>query len=133
DLYSLYSSAAAVVEYLERVDPAAARIARERYECLSPWESDPAMYGRAAISGQYRRCEQEVVEVLRDLLSQRLEYAADDGDRFLDALQNARLVASAERYYRIMYYGSVESWNHRDQHMFDTLEALLAFRGAGSE
>ncbi len=133
DLYSLYSSAAAVVEYLERVDPAAARIARERYECLSPWESDPAMYGRAAISGQYRRCEQEVVEVLRDLLSQRLEYAADDGDRFLDALQNARLVASAERYYRIMYYGSVESWNHRDQHMFDTLEALLAFRGAGSK
>src|SRR5690606_16555903 len=67
------------------------------------------------------------------LLSQRLEYAADDGDRFLDALQNARLVAGAERYYRIMYYGSVESWNHRDQHMFDTLEALLAFRGAGSK
>ena len=41
--------------------------------------------------------------------------------RFFDAAQNARLVANAERYYRAMYYGSVASWNLRDQHMFDTL------------
>jgi erythromycin esterase-like protein len=133
DLYSLYTSAATVVSYLDRVDPVAARSARERYACLSPWEGDPAAYGRAALMGQYRRCEPEVVQTLRDLLAQRLEYAAADGDEFLDAVQNARLVASAERYYRLMYYGSVESWNLRDQHMFETLDSLRAFRGPESK
>lgn len=133
DLYSLYTSAEAVLRYLGRVDPAAARAARERYGCLSPWEGDPAAYGRAAVSGQYRRCEREVVAQLEELLARRLDYAAADGDDFLDAAQNARLVANAERYYRVMYYGSVESWNLRDRHMFDTLEALLAFRGEESK
>ncbi len=133
DLYSLYTSAAAVLGYLDRVDPTAARVARERYGCLSPWEGDPAAYGRAALAGQYRRCEREVVQTLRDLLARRLEYAAQDGDEFLDAVQNARLVADAERYYRIMYYGSVASWNLRDEHMFETLESLRTFRGGNSK
>jgi protein-L-isoaspartate(D-aspartate) O-methyltransferase len=67
--------------------------------------------------------------MLADLLARRLEYGGRDGDRFLEAVQNARLVANAERYYRVMYYGSVASWNLRDQHMFDTLETLLSFHG----
>ena len=129
DLYSLYTSAAAVVGYLERVDPAAASVARQRYGCLMPWERDPATYGRAALTGQYRTCEDDVVAALRDLLSRRLEYSRQDGERFLDAAQNARLVADAERYYRTIYYGSTASWNLRDQHMFDTLQSLLAFHG----
>jgi protein-L-isoaspartate(D-aspartate) O-methyltransferase len=129
DLYSLYTSAAAVIGYLERVDPAAAAAARQRYGCLMPWERDPATYGRAALTGQYRTCEDDVVAALRDLLSRRLEYSRHDGERFLDAAQNARLVADAERYYRAIYYGSTASWNLRDQHMFDTLQSLLAFHG----
>jgi protein-L-isoaspartate(D-aspartate) O-methyltransferase len=129
DLYSLYTSAAAVIGYLERVDPAAASIARKRYGCLTPWERDPASYGRAALTGQYRTCEGDVVAALRDLLSRRLEYSIRDGERFLDAAQNARLVADAERYYRAIYYGSAASWNLRDQHMFDTLQSLLTFHG----
>jgi protein-L-isoaspartate(D-aspartate) O-methyltransferase len=129
DLYSLYTSAAAVVGYLERVDPAAAAVARRRYGCLMPWERDPASYGRAALTGQYRTCENDVVAALRDLLSRRLEYSTRDGERFLDAAQNARLVADAERYYRAIYYGSAASWNLRDQHMFDTLQSLLTFHG----
>jgi erythromycin esterase-like protein len=47
----------------------------------------------------------------------------------MDAVQNARLIANAEQYYRIMYYGSRASWNLRDSHMFDTLKTLLAFYG----
>jgi protein-L-isoaspartate(D-aspartate) O-methyltransferase len=74
-----------------------------------------------------------VVVILTDLLQQRLNYAQYDGARFLDAVQNARVVANAERYYRAMYYGANESWNLRDQHMFETLEQLLQFHGAGSK
>ncbi len=132
DLYSLFASADAVVRYLDTVDPEAARIARERYGTLTPWQADPASYGRAVISGGFQSREAEVVKVLVDLLEQRLAYAARDGERLFDAVQNARVVASAERYYRVMYQGNVASWNLRDQHMFDTLSALLAFRGPGS-
>jgi protein-L-isoaspartate(D-aspartate) O-methyltransferase len=132
DLYSLHVSAAAVTGYLEHVDPGAAKVARQRYGCLTPWESDPGTYGRAAVTGRYRACEGEVVQMLRDLFVRRAEYAARDGERFLDAFQNARLVANAERYYRVMYYGARESWNLRDQHMFDTLEMLLASKGPDS-
>jgi protein-L-isoaspartate(D-aspartate) O-methyltransferase len=129
DLYSMYRSIRLVLDYLDRVDPEAARTARERYGCLTPWEGDPATYGRAAITGRYRVCEQEAVATLRDMLAHEMEYAARDGEHFLDAAGNARVVADAERYYRAMYYGGEASWNLRDQHMFETLEALLRFHG----
>jgi erythromycin esterase-like protein len=133
DLYSLYSSINSVLRYLDDVDPHAARIARLRYACLTPWQGDPATYGHAALSGGYQSCEAPVVLVLKDLQQKQQAYAEHDGERFLDALQNAQLVSNAERYYRTMYYGSRSSWNLRDRHMFDTLENLLSFHGPDSK
>jgi protein-L-isoaspartate(D-aspartate) O-methyltransferase len=132
DLYSLHTSIEAVLEYLDDVDPEAATVARDRYGCLTPWQNDPILYGRAALSGRFDECEEQVVSMLQDLLRKRFEYARRDGTRFVDAFHNARLVANAERYYRTMYRGSVSSWNLRDQHMFDTLELLLGLHGAES-
>ncbi|RRQ23634.1 protein-L-isoaspartate(D-aspartate) O-methyltransferase [Guyparkeria sp. SCN-R1] len=132
DLYSLYNSIAAVLEYLDDVDPEAAAVARERYGCLTPFEPDPADYARMSLSPGYVGCETPVVEMLRDLQQRHRQYAEQDGDRFLDAVQNARLVANAEEYYRSMFYGSRSAWNLRDGHMFETLEALLAHHGEGS-
>ena len=129
DLYSLFTSIAAVLRYLDEVDPDTAALARRRYACLSPWERNPAVYGRATLTGQYRTCEEPVARMLRDMMERRLDYTVHDGERFLDAAQNARLVANAERYYRVMYSGQVESWNLRDRHMFDTLDMLLNFHG----
>jgi len=129
DLYSLYTSIRSVLKYLDEVDTDSARIARHRYGCLTPWQADPATYGHAALTGAYRTCEKEVVRVLEDILHKQSDYAARDGERFMDAVQNARLVADAEHYYRIMYYGSRASWNLRDNHMFETLKTLLAFHG----
>jgi erythromycin esterase-like protein len=71
--------------------------------------------------------------MLGDLLVKERRYAAQDGERFLDAVQNARLVANAERYYRTMYYGSRASWNLRDSHMFETLQSLLNYHGPQSK
>jgi protein-L-isoaspartate(D-aspartate) O-methyltransferase len=126
DLYSLYSSIHSVLEYLDEVDPQTAALARERYGCLTPWQSDPVTYGRVALTAPYRSCEREVVRTLVDISRKQREYAEHDGERFLDAVQNARLVANAERYYRTMYYGTQSSWNLRDRYMFETLQALLA-------
>ena len=133
DLYSLYDSIRSVLTYLDEVDPESAKVARERYGCLTPWQRDPATYGHAALTGSYPTCEPDVVRALTDLQTKRRAYAEHDGERFLDAEQNARLVANAERYYRIMYYGSRASWNLRDTHMFETLKNLLAFHGKDSK
>ncbi|HSU83800.1 MAG TPA: protein-L-isoaspartate(D-aspartate) O-methyltransferase [Thermoanaerobaculia bacterium] len=128
DVYSLYTSIAAVLRYLQGIDPEAAQVARLRYGCLTPWERDPALYGRAALTRRFPLCEAEVLTTLQGMLEKRLEYVGRDGESYIDAVQNARIVANAERYYRAMYYGSAESWNLRDRHMFDTLLMLLNFR-----
>jgi protein-L-isoaspartate(D-aspartate) O-methyltransferase len=132
DLYSLYNSIRSVLNYLDDIDPRTAQVARLRYGCLTPWQADPATYGQATLTGAYETCEREVVSMLTDLMQKRRAYAEHDGERFLDAVQNARLIANAEVYYRTMYYGSRSSWNLRDSHMFETLKELLNFHGAGS-
>jgi protein-L-isoaspartate(D-aspartate) O-methyltransferase len=133
DLYSMFTSIAAVLDYLDDADPKAAAVARHRYGCLTPWESDPTTYGYAALTDRYRSCEREVVRMLQELLAARVSLIPADGERYFDAVQNARLVEQAERYYRLMYYGGHASWNHRDTHMFETLERTLESRGSGSK
>jgi erythromycin esterase-like protein len=133
DIYSLGSSVAAVLDYLDRVDPAAAKDARRRYGCLSPWQEDPVAYGGAVLRGQKDPCEGEILKQLGALLENRLRYAAQDDEAFFDAAQNARIVRAAEQYYRMMYRGSVESWNLRARHMFETLKALLDHEGPSAK
>jgi erythromycin esterase-like protein len=128
----MFTSISVVLSYLEEIDPAAARVARARYGLLTPWQRDPAAYGEAVLAGRYASAETHVVAMLREMLERRLEYGRRDGERFFDAAQNARVVANAERYYRAMFYGSAASWNLRDTHMFDTLQALLGFYGPDS-
>jgi len=129
DIYNMSGSIEAVLAYLDEHDPQAARVARERYGCLTPWQADPATYGRAALTRGYAECEQQVVAECRELLQRALH---QDGEMF-GAAMNARLVAAAERYYRIMYYGGADSWNLRDSHMAETLEHLLQHRGPQSK
>lgn len=129
DLYSLFTSTRAIIDYLQDVDPDLATLARTRFSCLSPWEADPAAYVYAALTGAYRECAQDVTQVLVDLHRNRLDHVHKDGERLFDAQQNAYLVTNAERYYRVMYYGSRASWNLRDGHMFETLQNVMQHNG----
>jgi erythromycin esterase-like protein len=133
DLYNLGGSIRAVIDYLDDVDPEAALVARQRYGCLQPYAKNPQRYGRMALTEGYARCEVGVVQMLREMMARRAEYAAEDGDEWLDAAANARLVKNAEAYYRAMYQGSAESWNLRDTHMYETLCQLLDAKGPGSK
>jgi erythromycin esterase-like protein len=130
DLYSLSSSMEEVITYLERVDPAAARRARDRYACFEFANQDPQLYGYATSFGAAEPCEDEVVQQLVELQRRAGELTSHDGhvaeDEQFRAEQNARLVRNAEAYYRAMFHGRVSTWNLRDQHMADTLDALLA-------
>ena len=130
DLYSLHTSMAAVVAYLDEVDPDAAARARERYACFDHFGHDPQVYAYAAGIGEAEPCEQEVVEQLVELQSIAASAGSREGpiedDRHFYAEQNARLVVNAEEYYRAVFRGGVESWNLRDLHMAQTLEELIA-------
>jgi erythromycin esterase-like protein len=128
DLYSLHASMEAVLEYLERIDPEAARRARYRYSCFEHHGEDPQHYGYAASFDLAQSCEDEAVAQLVELQRRAAEYANRDGfvarDEYFFAEQNARLVKNAENYYREMFRGRVSSWNLRDAHMAETLDAL---------
>jgi len=132
DLYSLHASIGAVLRYLERVDPKAAARARERYSCFEAVNgNDPQAYGFAAARDLIDPCEDDVVRQLVELRHCADEYASSGGafgeDDFFSAEQNARLVANAEKYYRTMFHGRESSWNLRDTHMVETLDAIMQF------
>src|SRR6266480_1832530 len=130
DLYSLYASIEAVINYLENVDPEAAKRARYRYSCFEHFAEDTQAYVYAAGFNLSESCENEVVNQLIELQQHAPEYAHRDGqvaeDEFFYAEQNARLAKDAEEYYRTMFSGRVSSWNLRDRHMAGTLDALVA-------
>lgn len=133
DLYSLHRSMTRVIEYLEKVDPTAAARARRGYACFDVFGDDVQAYGYVASLNLERSCEDEVVAELVELRRRAAEYASRDGriaaDEYFVAEQNARVVRNAEAYYRAMFHGGAESWNLRDRHMMDTLEALMRHAG----
>ena len=130
DLYSLFTSIEAVLAHLDRVDPAAARRARDRYACFERFAEDSQAYGYATRFDLDASCEQAVVAQLREMVVRGGEVsrglADGDADAFFHAEQNARLVKNAEAYYRSMFSSRVSSWNLRDRHMAETLDALDA-------
>ncbi len=130
DLYSMYGSIRAVLQYLDKVDPEAATRARYRYGCFEHFGEDSQAYGYAAGFGMSQPCEDEVINQLVELQRHAADYSRRDGqvaaDEFFFAEQNARLVKNAEEYYRSMFHGHVSSWNLRDTHMVETLDALVA-------
>ena len=134
DVYSLWDSMRGVVEYLDRIDPEAARSARRAYACFDPYHDDEHEYARATALVP-TSCEDEAVTMLRTLRTRAPEYQEDGRDAFFDAEQNALVARNAERYYRTMIRGGPTSWNVRDHHMVETLERLVAFHddalGAG--
>ncbi|MBD2103895.1 erythromycin esterase family protein [Leptolyngbya sp. FACHB-261] len=130
DLYSLHSSMAEVLDYLDKVDPEAAKQARQRYSCFEHFGEDSQEYGYATNFGLSESCEDEVVNQLLELQHRTAEYTQRNSqvaeDEFFYAEQNARLVKNAEEYYRSMFRGRVSSWNLRDRHMAETLDQLVA-------
>jgi erythromycin esterase-like protein len=133
DLYSLHGSIEAVLNYLRTVDPEAAQRARKRYSCFDHFAEDTQAYGYTATIDMSRSCEDEVVGQLLELQRRAAEFYQSEGivadEKLFHAEQNARLVRNAERYYRAMFGGRAASWNLRDLHMADTLDALVAHLG----
>src|SRR5437879_1394962 len=130
DLYSLHASMKAVLRYLEKVDPGAAIQARERYACFDHVGEDTQAYGLMTRLNLSKSCEEEVVNQLLELqrrAADRMRRGGALDDHLFYAEQNARLVKNAEAYYRSVFLEAVSSWNLRDRHMAETLDALVSY------
>ncbi|TDN83804.1 protein-L-isoaspartate(D-aspartate) O-methyltransferase [Salegentibacter sp. 24] len=131
DLYGMENSINLVIDYLEKRDTSLASLAKERYSCITPYMADHANYGKMVLNKQLLSCELDVLKMLTDLLwnKNKLNHSPE----YFYAYQNANVVVDAERYYKAMYYGSAESWNLRDFHMFQTLKSLLSYFKPGAK
>jgi erythromycin esterase-like protein len=130
DLYSLHASVEAVLAYLDKVDPEAAKHARHYYSCFEHFGKDITMYGYAAGFRMAPSCEDAVVKNLVELRRKTMDYLQRDGqvaaDAYFCAEQNALVVRNAEEYYRNMFRREVSSWNLRDTHMMKSLVRLTS-------
>lgn len=131
DLYGLENSIDLVIKYLEEIDPELAELAKARYACIIPYMSNPVAYGKLVTKNSLESCEKEVLKMLFDLL--KIKNKLNHSQEYFYAYHNATVVVDAERYYKAMYYGSAESWNLRDFHMFYTLKSLLSYFGKDSK
>ncbi|HET9825404.1 MAG TPA: erythromycin esterase family protein [Chitinophagaceae bacterium] len=132
DVYSLWESMEAIINYLKRVDPHTLKTAEEAYRCFEPYRKDE---GRSyARESQFvpETCEAEVIELLREI-QQRIPQYDGDYENVFSTEQNALIAVNAEKYYRAMVRGGPGSWNIRDRHMAETLDRLLQFHGDDSK
>jgi erythromycin esterase-like protein len=141
DLYSLAASLEQVTAYLARVDPPAAERARQARACFQGEETDPTLYGLRVSRAPRDSCQEEVGAVLAELEASRARYVGGGGggggggeaaeDAYFDARQNARVVVSAEAFYRQQQSAFTSTWNLRDRHFAATLEAVREHLGRG--
>jgi erythromycin esterase len=132
DVYSLWESMAAVIDYLDRIDPEAARSARRAYGCFDRFHGDAEEYARSTALTP-TSCEPDVVQMLAKLRANAPQYLEDGRDAYFSAEQNALIAIDAERYYRAMIRGGPSSWNVRDHHMVDTLDRLIKHHGPSAK
>lgn len=132
DVYSLWDSLRETLDYLRQHRPDQMHAAMEAFRCFEPFAEDPQQYARATELVP-TDCEREVVDLLTGLLSENGPPGGTDRDAHFNAEQNALVTAGAEAYYRAMVSGGADSWNVRDQHMFDTLDRLMEHYGPDSK
>ncbi|CAF4299001.1 unnamed protein product, partial [Rotaria sp. Silwood2] len=134
DLYSLQSSREEVIKYLEKNAPV--KIARKNYGCFEKY-TDEHEYGVCAATNLSSTCEKEAIKVLTKMLEQHAKLIAEDKTDNMEvhesfyAMENAKIVREAEKYYRHMFEGGQITWNIRDTHTCDCLQDLLNNNGHG--
>jgi erythromycin esterase len=131
DIYSLWESMGELLNFLEMKDPPMFEKALNVMNCFDPYGNEGQLYALAQARHKIS-CEDEVVEMLSSLRSRMSSYKTDP-ESILDLEQNGVITVNAEKYYRTMMRGNVESWNLRDHHMYNTLERLMKFYGENAK
>lgn len=133
DVYSLWESMEAIIDYLKTHEPSLLPSAKRALGCFEPFGDEKGMaYARSLQRYMPKTCENEVVALLQDI-KHRAQQFNTDIEASLNIEQNAHIAKNAEKYYRSMVHVNQSSWNLRDHHMMDTLKRLLHFHGSNSK
>jgi erythromycin esterase-like protein len=126
DVYNLFGAANAAVDYLSRVDLAAAARVRAHYRCFASARGDTQRYGAAA---RRRSCQSAAAAALEEV--RRVPRPADpvSAEERFSAIRSAASVAGAEEYFRTLYFGT-SSWNARDRRMVQAAAEIADHVGA---
>lgn len=131
DVYSLGESLEAIIAYLDREDPEAAKTARKVIACFDIYGGSEGQEYAMATRMVPQSCEDEVIQMLSKI-TDRIERYNTDPEMVFSTNQNANIAVNAERYYRAMVGSGPDSWNIRDRHMADTLDRLMDFHERGA-
>jgi len=130
DVYSLWDSMKAMMDYLQKEDKIAAKAVLHAINCFEPFQEDEQEYARQSLRDL--NCREEVIAMLR-AIRMRAQYLDSDREAAFNAEQNALIAVNAENYYRNMIGFDNQTWNIRDRHMMETLDRLLHFHGETSK
>jgi erythromycin esterase-like protein len=131
DVYSLWESMDEILHYLEKNNLPGLSDARKAFSCFEPFNRNHESY---AVSAGYlsENCINESLKLLSSIRKNKWIFS-DDQESSLNMEVNALVTANAEEYYRTMVKSDSESWNVRDRHMVEALEAVMKFYGNGSK
>ncbi|MFX0558627.1 erythromycin esterase family protein [Maribacter sp. CXY002] len=133
DVYSLWESMEAIIDYLQIHDHALLPAAKRALGCFEPYGDEMGMaYARSLQRYLPKTCENEVVSLLSDIKKRAPSFNTDI-EASLNIEQNAYIAKNAEAYYRSMVTANQSSWNLRDYHMMDTLKRLMNFHGPNTK
>ncbi|MFC7200395.1 erythromycin esterase family protein [Halospeciosus flavus] len=133
DVYGLFESLHAVLDYLEDEYPEHVEEVKEAFRCFEPYGEDAREYAKSTRMVP-KTCEDEVVELLTSMRERAAERAVENAETHEEAFdleQNALVAKNAEDYYRTMASGHGDSWNVRDEHMVETLGRLKDHHDGG--
>lgn len=131
DVYSLWESMEEIISHLKKTGSPELGAAQKVFKCFDPHNRDPQKYGVSA-AFLSEGCEEEVVNLLKELQTKRQLSRGEDESALSDEL-NALVAVNAERYYRSMVQGGPDSWNVRDRHMVEALNRIKAFHGTDAK
>ncbi len=126
DVYSLWDSMYAMIDYLQVEDPQTAKTVKSVIQCFEPFEGNEQMYARYSLTEH--SCRDIVLQLLREI-REKSQWLDGDREAGFNTEQNALIAVNAEKYYTAMMSFDNESWNVRDRHMMETLDRLLRFHG----
>src|SRR6478736_4988494 len=125
DVYSLWESMEAIIEYLENNHASDAKKAKKAFECFEPFHREAQMYGiSSAFYG--KNCMVEILELLQTIQQKKDTYTHEP-EAALSMQVNALVASNAEAYYHTMITNDNESWNIRDRHMVEALKYIQSY------
>ena len=123
DIYGMWDSMHAVIEYFEKHYSEYADQVQQAYNCLIAFDDNPQAYAAAVYQGR-ADCQSDVAEVLSLLREYEEQMSTGDPRNYFNAKQNALVVKYAELHYRSMPDRGPDSWNYRVRNFKNTVVRL---------